>query len=82
MFALNLLGGAALTGANGPVDGRAAHKRRIALLAILAIARGRTVGRERIIGRIGVTPIPPAMNWYAGASTTSKLLRGPCSVRR
>jgi len=50
MFALNLLGGAALTGANGPVDGKAAHKRRIALLAILAVARGRTVGRERLIG--------------------------------
>jgi DNA-binding SARP family transcriptional activator/TolB-like protein len=50
MFALNLLGGAALSGVNGPVDGKAAHKRRIALLAILAVARGRTVGRERIIG--------------------------------
>lgn len=50
MFALNLLGGAALTGVNGPVDGKAAHKRRIALLAILAVARGRTVGRERLIG--------------------------------
>ncbi|HEY0022857.1 MAG TPA: BTAD domain-containing putative transcriptional regulator [Longimicrobium sp.] len=32
------------------MDGKAAHKRRIALLAILAVARGRTVGRERIIG--------------------------------
>jgi DNA-binding SARP family transcriptional activator/TolB-like protein len=50
MFTLNLLGGAALSGVNGPVDGKAAHKRRIALLAILAVARGRTVGRERIIG--------------------------------
>ena len=50
MFGLNLLGGAALTGLNGPVGGKAAHKRRIALLAILAVARGRTVGRERLIG--------------------------------
>jgi len=30
--------------------GRAAHKRRIALLCILALARGRPVGRERLIG--------------------------------
>ncbi len=50
MFALNLLGGAVLEGRNGPVTGRAAHKRRLALLAILAVARGRSVGRERIIG--------------------------------
>ncbi|HVG44868.1 MAG TPA: BTAD domain-containing putative transcriptional regulator, partial [Longimicrobium sp.] len=50
MFTLNLLGGAAFQGRNGPVTGKAAHTRRIALLAILAAARGRTVGRERIIG--------------------------------
>jgi DNA-binding SARP family transcriptional activator/TolB-like protein len=50
MFALNLLGGAALHGVNGPVGGKAAHKRRMALLAVLAVARGRTVGRERLIG--------------------------------
>ncbi len=50
MFALNLLGGAVLEGRNGPVVGRAAHKRRLALLAILAAARGRSVGRERVIG--------------------------------
>jgi len=50
MFTLNLLGGAAFQGVDGPVSGRAAHKRRVALLAILASARGRTVGRERIIG--------------------------------
>jgi DNA-binding SARP family transcriptional activator/TolB-like protein/tetratricopeptide (TPR) repeat protein len=50
MFTLNLLGGAAFQGRNGPVTGKAAHTRRVALLAILAAARGRTVGRERIIG--------------------------------
>jgi len=50
MFTLNLLGGAAFHGLNGPVSGRAAHRRRVALLAILAVARGRTVGRERIVG--------------------------------
>ncbi|MBV9110749.1 MAG: winged helix-turn-helix domain-containing protein, partial [Gemmatimonadetes bacterium] len=50
MFTLNLLGGAAFQGRNGPVTGKAAHTRRVALLAILAAARGRTVGRERLIG--------------------------------
>ncbi|HLM69698.1 MAG TPA: hypothetical protein VK358_19300, partial [Longimicrobium sp.] len=50
MFTLNLLGGAAFHGHDGPVEGRAAHRRRVALLAILAVARGRTVGRERIVG--------------------------------
>jgi DNA-binding SARP family transcriptional activator/TolB-like protein len=32
------------------VQGRAAHKKRIALLTVLAIARGRPVGRERLLG--------------------------------
>jgi DNA-binding SARP family transcriptional activator/TolB-like protein/tetratricopeptide (TPR) repeat protein len=50
MYALNLLGGAAVHGRDGPVTGKAAHKRRVALLAILAAARGRAVGRERLIG--------------------------------
>ena len=35
---------------SGPVTGRAAYRRRIALLAILAVARRRPVGRERLIG--------------------------------
>lgn len=49
-FRLELLGDPAFSGPDGPVRGRAAHKRRVALLAILAVARGRPVGRERIIG--------------------------------
>jgi DNA-binding SARP family transcriptional activator/TolB-like protein len=49
-FRLHVLGDPALTGPGGPVKGRAAHKRRIALLAVLAVARGRPVGRERLIG--------------------------------
>lgn len=49
-FSLRLLGGAVLEGADGAVSGRAAHKRRIALLAILAAARRKPVPRERIIG--------------------------------
>ena len=49
-FSLTVLGGASLEGADGPVRGRAAHKRRVALLAVLASARGRAVSRERILG--------------------------------
>src|SRR5688572_10000274 len=49
-FRLELLGDPAFSGPDGPVRGRAAHKRRVALLAVLAVARGRPVGRERLIG--------------------------------
>jgi DNA-binding SARP family transcriptional activator len=50
MFVLKVLGGAALERAGVPVTGRAVHRRRLALLALLAAARGRMVRRERIIG--------------------------------
>jgi|GEM_PF-470516 len=49
-FSLKLLGGVSLEGPSGPVSGRAAHKRRLALLAILGIARRRPVSRERVLG--------------------------------
>ncbi|HYW06559.1 MAG TPA: hypothetical protein VE913_06370, partial [Longimicrobium sp.] len=49
MLHLKVLGDPVLLGPSGPVTGRAAYKRRIALLAVLAVARGRPVGRERII---------------------------------
>lgn len=49
-FELRAFGGAVLAGPDGPVQGRAAHRRRLALLAILAAASGRTLGRERILG--------------------------------
>lgn len=48
-FNLKLFGGASLEGENGAVRGRAAHKRRLALLALLVTARGRTIARERLI---------------------------------
>jgi len=50
LFTLRVLGDPVLLGPDGPVRGRAAYKRRIALLAILAAARGRPVGRERLLG--------------------------------
>lgn len=48
-FNLRLFGGATLEGGHGTVRGRAAHKRRLALLALLAVGRGRTMARERLI---------------------------------
>jgi DNA-binding SARP family transcriptional activator/TolB-like protein len=47
---IKLLGDPLLQGSGGPIRGRAAYKRRMAILAVLAVARGRPVGRERLIG--------------------------------
>jgi TolB-like protein/DNA-binding SARP family transcriptional activator/tetratricopeptide (TPR) repeat protein len=46
---LRVLGGAALELAGAPVTGRAAQRRRLALLALLAAAPARTWGRDRLI---------------------------------
>ena len=50
MLSIQLLGDPLLRGPDGPITGRAAYRRRIALLSILAAARGRPVGRERLVG--------------------------------
>ncbi|HET7230785.1 MAG TPA: BTAD domain-containing putative transcriptional regulator [Longimicrobium sp.] len=50
VYLLHLLGSPVIQGPDGPVTGRASYRRRVALLSILALARGRPVGRERIIG--------------------------------
>ncbi|HEY0018419.1 MAG TPA: BTAD domain-containing putative transcriptional regulator [Longimicrobium sp.] len=50
MIFIHVLGAPVVRRPDGPISGRAAHRRRLALLAILAAARGRPVGRERIIG--------------------------------
>ncbi|HLM68225.1 MAG TPA: BTAD domain-containing putative transcriptional regulator, partial [Longimicrobium sp.] len=50
MIVFNVLGDPVLRRDGAPVTGRAAYRRRLALLAILAAARGRPVGRERLIG--------------------------------
>lgn len=47
---LRLLGGASLELAGVPATGRAAHRHRIALLAILVVNRGRAVSRDKLIG--------------------------------
>ncbi len=49
MFSLKLFGGAILEGTDGPVGGRLSQRRRLSLLAILALARGRPVSRDRIL---------------------------------
>ncbi|HEV3051960.1 MAG TPA: hypothetical protein VGX50_16750, partial [Longimicrobium sp.] len=50
MIFIHVLGAPLVRRPEGAITGRAAHRRRLALLAILAAARGRPVGRERIIG--------------------------------
>ncbi|MCA1481923.1 hypothetical protein, partial [Bradyrhizobium sp. NBAIM08] len=49
MFSLKLLGGASIQTPSGPIAGRAAQRRRIALLAMLAVARDRGVSRDKLI---------------------------------
>jgi DNA-binding SARP family transcriptional activator/Tfp pilus assembly protein PilF len=50
MLALRLLGGIALDNPGAQALGRAAQKRRLALLAILATPPGTAVSRERLVG--------------------------------
>lgn len=49
MLWLKLFGGATLERERVPVRSRATHRRRLALLALLASARGRLVGREKVV---------------------------------
>lgn len=46
---LRLLGGASIEGPAGPITGRAAQRRRVALLATLALTPDRPVSRDRLI---------------------------------
>ena len=49
MFRLKLLGGAAIEGPAGPLTGRVAQRRRIALLALIAASRKRPVSRDKLM---------------------------------
>jgi eukaryotic-like serine/threonine-protein kinase len=49
MFTLQLLGSASLDGPDGPVGGRASLRRRVALLALLAVEHPRPLSRDRLI---------------------------------
>lgn len=46
---LKLLGAPSIVAARGPVTGRAAQGRRLALLALLALARGRPITRDKLV---------------------------------
>lgn len=45
-----MLGGASLEAPDGPVTGRAAQRRRLAVLSLLSVTSGGTVSRDRIVG--------------------------------
>ena len=49
MYTIRLLGTGSLEGPDGPVAGRAARGRRLALLAMLALARGRALSRDKLV---------------------------------
>ncbi len=49
MQRLKLFGGASIETEAGPVTGRAVQRRRLALLAVLAVARSHGVSRERLV---------------------------------
>jgi DNA-binding SARP family transcriptional activator len=49
MFRLKLLGGAVIEGRDGPLGGRIAQRRRMALLACVAASRGRPVSRDKLM---------------------------------
>jgi TolB-like protein/DNA-binding SARP family transcriptional activator/Tfp pilus assembly protein PilF len=49
LFRLKLFGGASLEGPGAPLTGRAVQRRRLALLALLAVARERGVTRDKLV---------------------------------
>jgi DNA-binding SARP family transcriptional activator len=48
VFTLKLLGGASVEGPEGPLTGRVAQRRRLAVLALLAMSRRQGLGREKL----------------------------------
>jgi TolB-like protein/DNA-binding SARP family transcriptional activator/Tfp pilus assembly protein PilF len=48
VFILKLLGGASLEGPDGPLTGRVAQRRRVAVLALLAMSRRQGLSREKL----------------------------------
>lgn len=50
LFRLKLFGSASIEGPEGPVTGRPVQRRRLALLALLALARQRGLTRDKLIG--------------------------------
>jgi TolB-like protein/DNA-binding SARP family transcriptional activator len=52
VYTLRLLGTASIEAADGRVSGRAAQGRRLALLALLALARGRELSRDKLVAML------------------------------
>ena len=50
LFRLKLFGSASIEGPAGPLTGRPVQRRRLALLALLALARQRGLTRDKLIG--------------------------------
>ncbi|MGH7669362.1 MAG: AfsR/SARP family transcriptional regulator, partial [Gemmatimonadaceae bacterium] len=50
MFRLKLFGSASIEGPDGPLIGRPVQRRRMALLALLVVARRRGLTRDKLIG--------------------------------
>jgi len=50
VFTVLTLGGAQVEGPAGPLAGRASHRRRVALLALLAASRTGSLAREKVVG--------------------------------
>jgi len=50
MFRIRSFGGLSIEGGDGPLGGSAAQRRPLALLALLALSRGRGVSREKLLG--------------------------------
>ena len=49
MLRFKTLGGAAVEGDTGPVGGAAAHRKSLALLALLALAGDRGISRDKLL---------------------------------
>ncbi len=52
MFTLRLLGGLTLHGPSGPLSGRVAQRRRLALLALLGVAGEKGLSRDKLAGHL------------------------------
>ena len=74
MYTLRLLGTASIDGPNGPVAGRAAQGRRLALLALLALARGRAMSRDKVVAMLWPEATPDRAR--PQLSDTLYILRG------